>query len=65
MAEAHVVGSSWDQVMTSILGDNKYVDVNRYVFEHELTTMDTLLNKSPGLMFVASTMLFILWPMTN
>lgn len=41
--------NEWDSVMSSILNEKQIVDVNSYAFQHELTTMDQLLNKSPAL----------------
>lgn len=39
----------WDNVMSSIIDKKSFFDVNSYGFEHELTTMNELINNCPGL----------------
>lgn len=48
--ENSTAGSMWDHVMTDIIDGMQFFNVNTYRFQHELTTMNEILNNSPGLM---------------
>lgn len=46
------IGNGWDDMMTKIIDGNRYFDRKTHRFEHELITMEKLLNESSGIMYV-------------